>query len=107
MKCVNCGGVLSSSGCTLCGAGWITPAAIKEYWATMAYKELEAEMLHLSEQRDRLLALVRSILPDCEAAIKECPWQDKYCEPQINLSDVDDMRKLIAECEAENKPCQP
>ena len=99
MKCVNCGGVLSSSGCTLCGAGWITPAAIKEYWATMAYKELEAEMLHLSEQRDRLWALVKNRNVYAEHIGKP---QDQDGWDTHDLCPCWDCRcnRLVAECES-------
>lgn len=102
MKCVNCGGVLSSSGCTLCGAGWITPAAIKEYWATMAYKELEAEMSRITEQRDRLLEGLRDLMSLCRAAMRDA---NKYGGGEYRVNEeLKDTRRLLAECEAEGKP---
>lgn len=99
MNCVNCGGVLSASGCTLCGAGRITPASDKVRWSTMAYEALEAKMSRLSEQRDRMLALLTSVrsMHKTEELIGS-PFT--YCR-----CDVCDY--VRAECEAEDKPCQP
>lgn len=105
MKCVNCGGVIAASGCRLCGAGRITPAHDKERWYEKAFSDQATEILRLTEQNRRLLEACREILASCQADLTANPWKSRpgygYCEPQITVAEVNELRTLIAECEKE------